>query len=65
MDWTRPVALSEFFVPLNDALAFDEYRDCITARDLRWLVYEPTVAKAQRANKTAIEETLKAVEGAT
>ena len=26
LDWTRPVPLEEFFVPLDDALSFHEYR---------------------------------------
>ena len=63
LDWTRPVALSEFFLPLDDALAFDDYRDCLTTRDLRWTSYSPMVASDQTRNETAVAEAIKAAEG--
>ncbi len=63
MDWMRPVSLTEFFLPLDDALSFSGYRDCLSAPELRWVHYNPMVESSQRRNDTAIQETINAAEG--
>ncbi len=64
MDWTRPVPLSEFFLPLDDGLSFGGHRACVSDPDLRWAAYNPMVESRQRRNDTAIQETIDAAEGA-
>ena len=64
MDWTRPVALTEFFLPLDDAMSFGGHRACLSAPGLRWVSYNPMVEGSQRSNDTAVQETITAAEGA-
>ena len=64
MDWTRPVPLTEFFLPLDDALSFDSHRACLSAPELRWARHNPMVESSQRRNDSAIQETIAAAEGA-
>ena len=35
MDWTRPVPIEEYFVPLDDRLRFPDYRACLDVMELR------------------------------
>ena len=59
------MALTEFFLPLDDALGFEGHRACLSAADLRWARHNPMVESSQRRNKTAIEETITAAEGSS
>ena len=65
MDWTRPVPLTEYFLPFDDALGFDGHRACLSAPELRWAKHNPMVESSQRRNDTAIQETIAAAEGAS
>ena len=34
MDWTRPVPIEEYFLPLDDRLLFPDFRACLDVLEL-------------------------------
>lgn len=64
IDWTRPVPLTEYFLPLHDELAFTDFHMCLQSMNTRrgeWRLWsleaKPWLAQEARDTKAIIKET--------